>query len=165
MTALTGSATVRSRFLGKLKTQIATLFDNIFNTISMDYTAGHRKLAAATSATNPTLGASLGLLFFTSAIGGLYRAVAAATYTVVDADWTITVNNAGTCTVTLPAAASYTGRVINLRTITANTVVSASSNVVPRIGGAAGTAILAASAGAWAQLQSDGTNWQIVAGS
>lgn len=165
MPALTGTATVRSRFLGKLKTQIATLFDQIFATISMDYTAGQRRLAASTSATNPTLGASAGFLFFTSAIGGLYRLVAAASATVADADHSITVNNAGTCTLTLPAAASYPNRVLELRTITANAVVSASSNVVPRAGGAAGTAILAATAGSWARLHSDGTNWHIIAGS
>ena len=39
------------------------------------------------------------------------------------------------------------------------TVVSASSNVVPLTGGAAGTAILAATAGKWCTLVSDGTNW------
>jgi hypothetical protein len=49
-----------------------------------------------------------------------------------------------------------------VRTIQAQTVVSASSDVVPVAGGAAGTAILAATAGKWALLQSDGTNWQIM---
>ena len=56
-----------------------------------------------------------------------------------------------------------TGRWLYLKTITANTVVSASANVVPLVGGAAGTAILPATAGAWAALQSDGTNWIIMA--
>jgi len=42
--------------------------------------------------------------------------------------------------------------------------VSASSNVVPLVGGAAGTAILAATAGKWALAKSDGTNWQLMAG-
>ena len=70
-------------------------------------------------------------------------------------------NKAGTLTITLPAASSWTGRRVTVRTITANTVVSASSNVVPAAGGAAGTAILAATAGKSALLISDGTNWQI----
>jgi hypothetical protein len=38
-------------------------------------------------------------------------------------------------------------------------LVSASSNVVPIAGGAAGTSILVASSGDQATLVSDGTNW------
>lgn len=87
-----------------------------------------------------------------------------ATYTVVDNDTDIIANRAGTITLTLPSATNYLNRAIRVRTIQAQTVVSASSNVVPLIGGAAGTAILAATAGKWAELVSDGTNWQIMAG-
>lgn len=87
-----------------------------------------------------------------------------ATYTVVDNDTHIIANRAGTITLTLPAATNYLNRAIKVRTIQNQTVVSASSNVVPLIGGAAGTAILAATAGKWAELVSDGTNWQIMAG-
>lgn len=76
----------------------------------------------------------------------------------------IIVNYAGTCTLTLPSASSYTGKVIKIKTITANTVVSASSNVVPLVGGSAGTAILSATAGKWAELISNGTNWVIMEG-
>lgn len=89
---------------------------------------------------------------------------ATSTYTVLVTDSSLIANYAGTLTYTLPAAASYSGRTITLRTITAHTVVSATSNVVPLVGGAAGTAILAATAGKWADLQSDGTNWQIMRG-
>lgn len=91
-----------------------------------------------------------------------YRTGTAATDTVGSYDATITYNFAGTVTVTLPAASANPGRILNLRTITANTVISASSNVVPAAGGAAGTAILAGTAGKCATLQSDGTNWQII---
>ncbi len=87
---------------------------------------------------------------------------AAATYTVLISDNVLTANYAGTLTYTLPAAASYIGRMLTVRTITANTVVSAASNVVPLVGGSAGTAILAATAGKWADLQSDGTYWNII---
>ncbi len=83
-------------------------------------------------------------------------------YTVAATDSSLIVNVAGTMTLTLPTASSFTGRWLTLRTISANTVVSATSNVVPAAGGAAGTAILAATAGKWASLQSDGTNWQIM---
>jgi hypothetical protein len=49
-----------------------------------------------------------------------------------------------------------------LKTTQAQTVDSASSNVVPLAGGAAGTAILTATAGKYAELVSDGTNWVIM---
>lgn len=87
--------------------------------------------------------------------------ITAATYTVLATDNHLVFNATGTCTVTLPAASSFSGREITMRTIAAQTVVSASSNVVPLAGGAAGTAILAATAGKWAYLVSDGTNWEI----
>lgn len=66
-------------------------------------------------------------------------------------------------TVTLTLGTATNGRIIKVRTIQAQTVVSASSNVVPSVGGAAGTAILAATAGKWAELMGDGTNWQVIA--
>jgi len=64
---------------------------------------------------------------------------------------------------TLPAPATYTGRELLIKNTTAATVTSASSNVVPLLGGAASTAILAATSGKWALLVSDGTNWIIMA--
>lgn len=91
------------------------------------------------------------------------RTVTTATDTLSATDYSIIGNRAGIITLTLPAAASFTGRMLIVRTITANTIVSASSNVVPLAGGAAGTAICAGVAGTWAWLQSDGTNWQIMA--
>lgn len=74
----------------------------------------------------------------------------------------IIVNKGSSCTVTLPSAATYNGRSITIKTIQAFTVVSASSNVVPQAGGSAGTAILAATAGKWAQLVANGANWEII---
>lgn len=67
------------------------------------------------------------------------------------------------CVVTLPAASSWTGRAVMFKTIQAQALDSASSNVVPLAGGAAGTAILTGTAGNWAILVSDGTNWIIMA--
>ena len=66
------------------------------------------------------------------------------------------------CTVTLPTASSNSGRILMIKTITANSVVSASSNVVPLNSATAGTAILAATAGKFAMLQSNGTNWVVM---
>lgn len=86
-----------------------------------------------------------------------------ASFTVAATESHIVCNGAGSITVTLPAAASNVGRVIFIKTIAAQTVVSASSNVQPIGSATAGTAILAASAGAWAMLVSNGTNWIIMA--
>lgn len=83
-------------------------------------------------------------------------------YVLATTDHSLIFNCSGTCTLTLPSAVTYSGRLVVLKTIAAQTVVSAASNVVPQAGGAAGTAILAATAGKWSQLQSDGTNWQIM---
>lgn len=108
--------------------------------------------AGATRPRNIYVGSSL---FLTAP-----TAVAAGTYTLLATDNFIVVNNAGTCTVTLGTATA--GRSVLIKTVTANTVVSNASNVVPQIGGAAGTAILAATAGKFALLVGDGTNWIIM---
>jgi hypothetical protein len=83
-------------------------------------------------------------------------------FTLADDENWIICNGAGSITATFPAASLWTGREVMIKTIAAQTVVSASSNIVPITGGAAGTAILAATAGAWATLVSDGTNWVIM---
>jgi hypothetical protein len=83
-----------------------------------------------------------------------------ANFSVANGDtWLINNKSGSSCTVTLPTASSYTGRVLHFQNYQAQTLVSASSNVVPLAGGSAGTAILEAVAGANATLVSDGTNW------
>ena len=86
-------------------------------------------------------------------------------YTVA-ADVTFIRSDRGTSnTITLPTAATSTGRILMISTIQPFPVISASSNVVPREGGSAGTAILpTGSDGAWALLVCDGTNWIEMAG-
>lgn len=69
---------------------------------------------------------------------------------------------AGTTTATLPAPASCPGRTLTIQNYQPQTVVSASSNVVPLGGGAAGTAILEPAIGNFATLVSDGTNWVVM---
>jgi hypothetical protein len=67
-------------------------------------------------------------------------------------------------TVTFPTASANTGRVVWFKNLSATyTVISASSNVKPINSGTAGTAILAATAGAWAMLVCDGTDWVVMA--
>ena len=83
-----------------------------------------------------------------------------ADFTVAATDlWLINNKSGSTCTATLPTASSYSGRILHFQNYQAQTLVSASSNVVPLAGGAAGTSILLASTGDSATLVSDGTNW------
>jgi len=78
-------------------------------------------------------------------------------------NWLIVNNASANTTVTLPTASTNTGRELMLKNLSGTyTVISNASNVVPLAGGAAGTAILPATAGAWATLVSDGTNWIIM---
>ena len=76
--------------------------------------------------------------------------------------WIINNKSGSTCTVTLPAPATNTGRVLYFQNYQSQFLVSASSNVVPRAGGAAATAILADEAGDTTTLVSDGTNWVVM---
>lgn len=85
-------------------------------------------------------------------------------FTVGGSENFIICDGAGTITVTLPDAASYSGRILFIKTITANAVDSDSSNVIPRLSDVAGTSILTAVDGKWAMLVSDGTNWIIMIG-
>jgi hypothetical protein len=73
--------------------------------------------------------------------------------------WIINNKSGSTCTVTLPTASSYPGRVLTFQNYQDEFLVSASSNVIPLAGGAAGTAILDEVAGNWATLVSNGANW------
>ena len=86
-----------------------------------------------------------------------------ASFTLADSENFLVCNGAGSITVTFPTASASTGRVVWIKTIAAQTVVSAGTNVKPIGTNTAGTAILAASAGAWAMLVCDGTDWVIMA--
>jgi hypothetical protein len=88
-----------------------------------------------------------------------------ADFTVADDDLYLINDKSGSaCVVTLPTAADWPGRALHVKNTQAEALDSASSDVVPLTGGAAGTAILGATPGAWATLVSDGTNWVIMAG-
>jgi hypothetical protein len=86
-----------------------------------------------------------------------------ASFTLADVENFIVCNGAGSITVTFPSAAVSAGRVMWIKTIASQTVVSAATNVKPIGTNTAGTAILAASAGAWAMLVCDGTDWVVMA--
>jgi hypothetical protein len=92
----------------------------------------------------------------------LAAAISASTYTMLQTDSDLSFSAA--CTVTLLSATTYAGKEVWVKTTGANAIVSASANVVPITGGAAGTAILAATAGKWARLVTNAAgNWEIMA--
>jgi hypothetical protein len=76
--------------------------------------------------------------------------------------WIINNKSGSTCVVTLPAAATNVGRYLTFQNNQDQSLDSASSNVIPQGGGAAGTAILTNVSGNWATLVSNGTNWVIM---
>ena len=86
-----------------------------------------------------------------------------ADFTVADNEtWIINNKSGSTCTATLPTASAWSGRTLTFKNMQAQTLVSASSNVVPIDSTSAGTAILLAVVGNWATMVSDGTNWVIM---
>ena len=86
-----------------------------------------------------------------------------ADFTVADNEtWIINNKSGSTCTATLPTASAWSGRTLTFKNMQAQTLVSASSNVVPIDSTVAGTAILLAVVGNWATMVSDGTNWVIM---
>ena len=95
--------------------------------------------------------------------------ITATSYTVAAADYCIIIaHTSGTHNITLPTAASNTGRHLLIKKTVNLLVQSASSNVVPRAGGAAAATLLpgtTGTAGAWVMLVCDGINWIIMASS
>ncbi len=85
------------------------------------------------------------------------------TGTVTASQSSIIFNPSGGFTVTLPDPTLVPGQWLDLKLIANQTVASATANVVPITGGAAGTAIFPATSGKWARLQSNGVNWSIMA--
>jgi hypothetical protein len=120
--------------------------------------------AALTAGTGITItNASGAITIAATAGGGSAPITKTANFTVgVGETWYINNKTGSACTATLPTASSFTGRELKFVNYQAQTLISASSNVVPLGGGSAGTAILAASVGDWATLVSDGTNWIIM---
>lgn len=117
-------------------------------------TTGTQSFAGAKTFTN--------IVGFQRAIQRPVETITVSSASITTSNTWVIVNNAGTCTLTLPSAGSSTGTEFFIKTITNNAVVSASSNIVPLAGGSASTSILSASAGKWATLVSDGINWVIM---
>jgi hypothetical protein len=123
------------------------------------YSAGTLSIPVATSSANGYL-SSTDWSTFNAKQPVAAPATKTANFSVAAGEvWLINNKSGSSCTVTLPTASSNTGRVLYFLNYQAQTLVSASSNVVPLAGGSATTAILEAVAGANATLVSDGTNW------
>jgi hypothetical protein len=125
----------------------------------LTYSAGTLAITQATTSTNGYLG-STDWNTFNNKQSVSAPVTKTADFSVAATDlWLINNKSGSTCTATLPAASSYSGRVLHFQNYQAQALVSASSNVVPLAGGAAGTSILLAVAGDSATLVSDGSNW------
>ena len=85
-----------------------------------------------------------------------------ANFTLGAAENFVVCNGTGTITVTFPTASANTGRVVWIKTIAAQAVSSASSNVQPLTSATAGTAILTGTAGKFAMLVCNGTDWVVM---
>ena len=73
-------------------------------------------------------------------------------------NWIVNMKTGSGLVITLPNALTYAGRQLTITNWQAQTV-AASASVVVKNNAAAGTAILPATIGTWAELVSDGTNW------
>lgn len=90
-------------------------------------------------------------------------AIKTADFALIETEgWIINNKSGSTCTVTLPDASFWLGRVVTFKNLQAQTLVSASSNVAPINSATLGTSILPATIGAWATLVSNGVNWVIM---
>jgi hypothetical protein len=125
----------------------------------LSYTGGTLSIPVATTSANGYL-SSTDWTTFNNKQAVSAPVTKTADFTVAATDlWLINNKTGSTCTATLPTASSYSGRVLHFQNYQAQTLVSASSNVVPLAGGSAGTSILLASTGDSATLVSDGSNW------
>lgn len=84
-------------------------------------------------------------------------------YTVTEADYALSFFTTSGAVVTLPPASANKGRVLEMRNTSAYGVVSASNNVGQISGGSPTNAILPATVGSWCKLQSNGSEWIIMA--
>ena len=132
---------------------------NLVGTIDIStQTSGNLDLATRVTGVLPVANGGTGLAVRPTVVTKV------ADFALADTEgWVINNKSGSTCTVTLPAASAWPGRAVTFKNLQLQTLVSASSNVVPLIGGAAGTAILPLVIGSWATLVSDGTNWVIMA--
>jgi hypothetical protein len=135
---------------------------------ALDYLDGQTTLKAPIASPTFTGTATIPISSITSyqkvAVAAVTTPITAAAYTVPVTDTYVIFNSASAISVTLPTASSFTGRVLNFKTINTGAVTSASSNVVALATATAASTIFSANtAGKWTTLVSNGTNWVIMA--
>ncbi len=92
----------------------------------------------------------------------LPKTITASTYTVLVSDFYLICNNVTGVVLTLPDAASFPGRPIQLRNAAVGVITSDSSNVAGLLSLTPGTAILGGTVGLTASLVSDGSIWYVM---
>lgn len=134
----------------------------VYTGIAMDNPTINGGTVSATTLSSGTLSVT-GLSVLAGALRLSAPVTKTADFTVADTETFLINNKSGSnCTVTLPAAASWPGRLLFFKTIANHGVVSASSNVAPANSATPGTTITGNSAGNWAIIVSDGTNWVVM---
>lgn len=94
------------------------------------------------------------------AIGTVVQ-VSTASYTILASDYCLRIGI--NCTLTFPAASSFPGRIIRLFNAGSFSASSATANITNAALGSVTTTIFGGTAGKFADIQSDGTNWYITA--
>jgi len=141
-----------------------TIASATWNAINTDYAA----------AFNAITGSSGQVTFVSLLTGGpvstgapvVISSVSTTTVGATTGSLIILTSSVSTCFLTLPAASTYPGRWLYIKqgASPACSVSSNSSNVVLLGATAAQTVIISVStSGQWANIQSDGTNWQVMA--
>lgn len=126
-------------------------------------------LATSPTLTTPNIGDATAISVTASGAVSAGRILTAAPRTITATTYTVQLTDTSIITttptvLTLPAAASFSGRMLIVRSTAAQAVTSTPAVIIPLVGGTATTTILAATAGKWAFLHSDGSNWQVMMG-
>jgi hypothetical protein len=90
--------------------------------------------------------------------------VTTTTFNVPFSGSSIIFNTSGTCTVTLPPPSRNIGRWLYVKNIAAQTINSNLINIIPLTSNTPAATILTNTIGKWAQLQSNGSQWIVMAG-
>jgi len=120
--------------------------------------------AASVATTGAVTGASVSV---TGALNGTQLdlnapVIKTASFTLGATENYVVCTAAGTISVTFPTASASTGRVVWIKTIAAQAVNSAGTNVKPLTSITAGSSILTNTAGKFAMLVCDGTDWVVM---
>ena len=112
--------------------------------------------SASSAAITNTL--SVGTLMLTAPVTKTTTA-----FTVGSSENYIIIKSTAVCTVTMPTAATWTGRAMTVKNLSTNEVWSAASNLTLIDSTVASSVMLLGVVGNWATLVSDGTNWVTMA--